>query len=242
MLTAGEHARIHEFVRLTLDWLEQRGFVLTVESDMRAWADLMRSSPRIVGVNPTYDPDQSCLTPANAFWLRLQQNGRTIACSANRFFATDDLLGLIRSMQIWHDAKPLLLGPPYPVVVPPSFPRVAGNVGHSGGLWVHPDFRGQGLSRILPRLIRVLALRHFDEDWHSTLVNNSLLESGIPRNAYGYTRWEKVIDSYVPLLGRHETVWLGLMDREEMFACLAGDIDWLGTESDDQVRHAVATG
>ena len=93
MLTAGEHARIHEFVRLTLDWLEQRGFVLTVESDMRAWADLMRSSPRIVGVNPTYDPDQSHLTPANAFWLRLQQNGRTIACSANRFFATYDRFG-----------------------------------------------------------------------------------------------------------------------------------------------------
>lgn len=242
MLTAGEHAQVHDFVRRTMAWLERRGFVLTVESDMRGWADLMRSAPRIAGVNPTYDPAQSHLTPANAFWLRLQQNGRTIACSANRFFRTDDLLDLIRSMRIWHDARPLLLEPPFPVVVPPSFPRVAGRVGHSGGLWVHPDFRGQGLSRVLPRLIRVLALRHYDEDWHSTLVNDSLLASGVPRRAYGYTRWEKVVDAHVPAVGRHEVVWLGLMDREEMFACMAGDIEWLGAEGDDNVGHAIAAG
>jgi len=231
MLSDSDYAAIHDYVGLCLAWVERRGLVLSVETDMRGWAAMMRAAPKIAGVNPTFDPDHSYLTPSNSFWLRVTRGGQDIACSANRYFQTDDFIGLMRSLRLRYDLRPVLLAP-LTVVQPPSSPRIAGGMGHSGGLWVHPEHRGIGLSRLLPRLIRVLSLRHFEEDWHSTLVTESLLGSTVPRGAYGYSRFDLVIDGFFPVSGRHERIHFGWMDRAEMIAQLQTDRDWLGAEPD----------
>lgn len=239
MLSESDYANIHNYVGLCFDWIARRDLVLTVETDMRAWADMMRAAPKMVAVNPTFDPDQSYLTPSNSFWLRVTHNGRSIACSANRYFETDDFIGLMRSLRLWYDLRPVLL-PPLAILLPPSSPRISGGMGHSGGLWVHPDYRGIGLSRLLPRLIRVLSLRHFDEDWHSTLVTESLLGSTVPRGAYGYTRFELVIDGHFPVTGQAERIHFGWMDRAEMITQLQVDRDWLAAEPGHQAVGAAA--
>lgn len=218
---------IDRFTRFCAEWFADNGFDLSVETDMHAWVALLRTAPRNAGINPSFDPAWSFVTPQNCFWLRVRHRGREVACSANRLFLTDDYVGLMRSLKLWYDLKPALLPAPITVTAPRDAPPVAGRVGHSGGLWVHPDMRKRGFAAILPRLIRALSLRHFEEDWHTTLVTHSMLNSGLPREAYGYTRLEPCVVGFFPPTGTIESIYTGLIDRRDLLAQLAEEPRWL---------------
>ncbi len=66
---------------------------------------------------------------------------------------------------------------------------ISGRITYSGGGWYHPDFRGQGLSAILPRISRCLALTRWNTQRTITLVEMALTTKGLP-GRYGYRHVE----------------------------------------------------
>ena len=192
---------IQAFVDLYQGSIDALALDLQVETDMARWVAVMQQAPQIAAVNPSYDPARCQLRPDNAFWLNVLSHGRTVACIANRLFVTDDFLGLMRTGRLWSD-RPKADGlRPAGLVPSLGHPRITGRIGHHGGLWVHPDWRGRRLAVLLPRLTRALSLRQFAVDWHCGLTLEALARHAVPIKAYGYTRQELCIDGHFPVTG-----------------------------------------
>ncbi|MBU0726217.1 MAG: hypothetical protein KJ904_06250 [Alphaproteobacteria bacterium] len=215
-LTSTDYQNIHAVITLYLEELDRLGLSLTVETDMSAWVQVMRNAPKMSAVNPTFDPSQSHLHPGNSFWLRVTDNGETIACISNRLFITEDYISLKRSLRLWYDLKPVLIREPINVVIGDHVPHISGRVGHHGGLWVHPDWRGHGLAGLLPRLTRALSMRHFDVDWHCGIALKPIAARGLPLKAYGYPHMDLCIDGYFPVTDQQEEIYMGWITRPEM--------------------------
>jgi hypothetical protein len=212
------------------------GLEPTFSTDLSGWATMMRNAPRIMLVNPTFDPEHNELGPDNAFWIRLSQlsDGRPIACIANRLFVTDDYVDLMRTQRLWYSRGPRKM---VDLVVPDDMPRIAGRVGHHAGLWIHPDWRKHGLSGYMTRLARCASLRRFEVDWHCGLVFAVLAEKGLPITAvsgYGYPRMVVAIDGWQPLTDKPDRLYLPWISRAEILAQLADEVRRLVAHRDQQ--------
>jgi GNAT superfamily N-acetyltransferase len=71
------------------------------------------------------------------------------------------------------------------LVTAPTAKGITGVVYYSGGLWVHPRFRGHGLSRLMPRVGRAYASARWPVDWVFTFVSRELVRKGVAAG-YGY--------------------------------------------------------
>lgn len=94
---------VQDFIDFSLDWLEQRGYSLKIDTDMGAWARVMTAAVSAAVVNPTFDPSFNRLSPHNSFWLDAKAGSHTIATCAARHFVTEDYLSLMRSTRLWFD-------------------------------------------------------------------------------------------------------------------------------------------
>jgi hypothetical protein len=240
-LSLDEQATVQSCFDATIAALHAVGLEATFSTEMADWATMMRNAPRIMLVNPTFDPEQSDLTPDNAFWIKLSQiaDGRAIACIANRLFVTDDYVDLLRTQRVWYSRGPRRM---VDLVVPPDMPRIAGHVGHHAGLWIHPDWRKHGLSGYMTRLARCASLRQFDVDWHCGLVFAALAEKGLPITdvtGYGYPRMVLAVDGWFPLTDQPERIDVPWISRAEILAQLAEETRRLGRLVGDRDQEAV---
>ncbi len=210
---------VQDFIDFSLGWLEDRNYTLTVDADMAGWARAMSNAPSIAVVNPTFDPRYSKLTPDDSFWLDIRVGSQTVAMMAARLFVTDDYLEIKRSGRLWYD--PLRPGDvPLTLTVPPGTPTICGNVGHEGGLWVHPVHRKRGLSVVLPHLIRALACRQWDLDWQTGATMRGVGESGLAQRAYGAPHVVPVYEGHFLVTQRPDRIFLVYMSRDELMAGL----------------------
>ena len=213
---------VQHFIDFSLAWLDDRNYTLTVDADMAAWARAMSNAPAISVVNPTFDPRYSPLSPDNSFWLDIRVGSQTVAMMAARLFVTDDYLELKRSTRLWYD-------PPRPgtrrmaITVPPDTPTICGNVGHEGGLWVHPVHRKRGLSVILPHLIRALGHRQWNLDWQTGATMRGIGECGIAKWSYGAPHVVSCYEGHFVVTQRPDRLFLVYMSRDELMAGL--DLD-----------------
>ena len=226
---------VQDLIEFSVAWLQERGYALSVDVDMGAWARKMSEAPSIALVNPTFDPKFNSLSPDNSFWLDVRLGSHTIAMMASRHFFTDDYLELKRSMRLWYD-------PPRPgdtrleITVPADTPIIRGKVGHEGGLWVHPQHRKRGLSVILPHLNRALAFRQWNMDWQTGLPLRGVGESGIATWAYGVPHVVPCFEGYFPMSRRLDRLFVAYMSRDEIVSGL--DLDAVTGLLADRYRQA----
>jgi len=209
----------------TLRALRAIGLDPTFSTAMAGWKSMMSSAPKIMLVNPSFDPDENDLTPDNTFWICLTdtRDNRRIACIANRLFVTDNYIELLRTQRVWYSRGPRTL---LDLVVPADMPLISGRVGHHSGLWIHPDWRKHGLSGYLTRLARCASLRKFDVDWHVGLVFAALAEKGLPTaptTGYGYPHMVLAIDGWQPLTNKADRLYVPWISRAEILAHLADE-------------------
>jgi hypothetical protein len=210
---------VQDVVDFSLDWLRERRYATTIDVDMARWADAMGNAPSIALVNPTFDPRWNRLSPDNSFWIDIRLGSHTIAMIAQRLFVIDDYLELKRSLRLWYrvppaDRRPLRL------TVPADLPVISGNVGHEGGMWIHPDHRKRGLSTILPHLARALAFRQWQLDWQTGLALKGVGASGLVSRAYGMPHVVPCFEGIWPVSGRPDRLYLAYMNRGELLAGL----------------------
>ena len=185
------------------------GMIEANEAFSESWAPLV----------PTLDPRFSDMTPENSFWISGHDaGGRLVATQAARFLdlSRSHLDEELRSMRLLYaDPSPALSkGARISVEGDAAIAaaRIGGRTTYSGGGWYHPDFRRRGLSSVLPRISRSLALTRWDTAYTVSLVEPILTSKGVP-GRYGYSRVETGISFTNTYRGDME-LHLMWMDRD----------------------------
>lgn len=210
-------AEVRELATACVELADSRGLRLSLSNDLAGWASHMRGAVGADGVNPTFDPAYSRVLPAESLcvWVR-DETGEAVACIAGRVFETADFTALVRSMELWFDPVPSGLGDGLRLALPPAFPVLAGRVGHVGGLWIHPKYRGKGLSAMLARLARGAVLDRFACDWDTWVSFRKIADKAVLTSAYGTAGTALCVDGFFPPTNRHEQVFLSFATRAQV--------------------------
>jgi hypothetical protein len=188
-LTGAEFAAIQRFCELMSDKLAQTNMNVFVESDFREFIRLRREIAPATVLPTTWDPTYHDISFHNAFWLRaVDHRGRIVATMAQRMFETESFLDEIRSMRLWCATKRPREGGRFGVIDCPTAGGLSGLVGHSGGLWIDPDYRGKNVSGYLDHLSRGLLLKNFWFDHVTAVLFEKLAQKGIATRQYGWPR------------------------------------------------------
>jgi hypothetical protein len=214
--------------------LQQSGFQMSLNFEMKSWASLMRSAPGTTVVNLTFDPDASDIRPGAAFWISINDQNGIAACIADRLFETENFVDELESGRLWRLTEPQMTHmTPCGTRAGLSYP---GHVGHAGGLWIDRRARKQGLSWILPRLTRALSIINWDVDRHCGVSFGDLYQSGMTAHSYGFPEGHKCVEGWFAPTGKHETIFLVHITREQILSQLVGDIEIIRRAGDKHMR------
>jgi len=218
--------------------LRRSGFTVSMEFHLADWAEIMEQVPDRVMVNPAFDPKHSDLDASNSFWLRVADRQGTVAIIADKVVTCDDyLIEMAAGRLYYRDPSPeqrieLCDGLPYG--------RYTGRIGCAGGLWVHPRARKQGLSWLLPRLVRSYSVQFWDVDRHCAVIFDGTKNAGLVERVYGFSEIHLMTTGYFPPNERPETIHVIHIDRPAIIRQFLMDLESLTADRDQKVRD-VAT-
>jgi GNAT superfamily N-acetyltransferase len=165
----------------------RHNYRVVVSTDMEAFVGFLAGAPGNDGVSPVFNPAKVKID--DAFWIAVIHHDQVIGTNAQRFFncANAGYYDQIRSGVVF-GAEPLA-----PIELLHKEPGTRGSCSHSGGIYVHPSYRGTGLSWFLPHLGRAIAIRKWQIDMCYGMVFDSLRRTNIAEKNYGAQR---VIEMY----------------------------------------------
>ena len=136
----------------------------------------------------TFDPQWSDLNPDNIVTVAIFREGRIVGVHSVRRFDWRDtnMHEEILSYRFLYADPVTQKRPEETVSITTSMAReITGVVGFSGAAWYHPDCRGLGLSRILPRLAKGIALTRWDVTRIVAIMSESVHRRGFAAR-FGY--------------------------------------------------------
>jgi hypothetical protein len=179
---------------------------------------------------PVFNPAFNTVPPEECFWLAgYDEAGDIVATDATRFFdwSGTDLMTEFTGLRLWYDEPERCRMPDEQCLMTAAEGRqITGRSAFSGCIWYRPDFRGRGLSTIMPRINRTVALALWGIDFNIGIVENFIVESGLLAQ-YGFT-------NHAPGVGLRNgrkadmdlhLIW---MERDEIIADLARWLAQLG--------------
>lgn len=216
--------------------LERDGFGLVVEHDLSDWVRHMRAAPGVRFIMPTFNPETHSFSD-EPIWVRVVNRKHaempTVACMAARYFLTEDYHQLLASGALWCDDDTEPTGFLLDTVGP------AGLVSHVGGLWVHPDHRGNGLSWIVPRLLGAVTLLNWNQAYHTGLVQEALVGKGVPGRNYGVGAMSLCLDGWFGPTNQRERIYSAVTTRDQMLERMSVDLNEILRKANKKVRdHA----
>lgn len=118
-------------------------------------------------------------------------SGAIVAAQAGRVYQTSD-----RTLQNIAEDRSLYYGRSTPpaggltcTLTSPGAKVISNRFVYSGGLWVHPDYRGHKLAGILPRVSRCYALGRWNTQFTFAFIGEKMASSQL-FGLYGYERIE----------------------------------------------------
>ncbi|WP_341893779.1 hypothetical protein [Ferrovibrio terrae] len=211
------------YISTILGEISSRGLRIDQDPDLTRWRAAITAAPGNLGANISFDPAHHDLDPGGPhYWLRVTEmdgaaKGRMSACIAFRLIETGKggWMEWLASGRLFSSRLPPL---GRPRLVHPADLNWRGRIGHHGGLWVHPERRGENLPYLLTHLIRALSVQRYDVDHHCGLVFDDLRNSRIPlsRDGYGYTRVVLSLVGFVDAAGKVTQMHTTHIDRRGM--------------------------
>jgi hypothetical protein len=241
-LRHGPVALLGRFFLLAEQAARERGVYLRLHTDMASLAEIYPEvlPGRRVPVLPIFDPAHSDLSPENAFWISgHDESGAVVATQAARFFnmTQSTVAREFVSLRPFFSQpeKHLAAGMRCLVDCPPAN-DITGRVVYSGCAVYHPKVRGQGISRILPRISRALAHSTWNSDYTISLLEPVLIAKDV-HLSYGYSRHSRSIRLRGTNRGDvdSELVW---MPTKEMLEDLA---TYTSETAENEVRNTETT-
>jgi GNAT superfamily N-acetyltransferase len=222
--------------------MRAKGISLRLDRDLSALiAFNARNRQHWYRLAPLFDPAFNAIPPENAYWLAgFNDDGEIVAVHAARLFdwSETDLEREFVSLRLWYDEPERWRMPGEQCVLDCAAGKlITGRCAYLGSMWFRPDFRGKGLSRLLPRINRTVALAQWGIDFNFSFIERFVVESGLIAQ-YGFS-------NYAPGVGFRNgpkgdmDMHLMWMPREELIADLAR---WLEKRrSPPIVPHRTAT-
>ena len=137
---------------------------------------------------PNFDPAQSNLRIDQAFWIEgLDPNGQTVLTHAARLFDWQhtNLKQEVEALRVhYHEPAPHIAAGESIQMTAPTGTRISRRTAYVGAMWVRPDYRRRGLTRIIPRISRAYAYTRWNTDFTWGFMEPHLHEGGASR-AYG---------------------------------------------------------
>lgn len=185
--------------------LSEMGVRLYVSHDLRRLYDINRRHlDSWAPLMPVFHPAQAGVRAGPAFLFELRDaKGDVVATQVSRLL---DLTGStlkseLEQLSLFYRDPAGQAGPNERIeVTAPMASEITGRVGLSGGLWYRPDWRGKGLSQVMPRMTRTFAYTNWDTDYTISFVEQPPIDHGILK-LYGLPvsqPWIKVRNSYRP--------------------------------------------
>ena len=148
--------------------------------------------------------------------------GDIVCAQGGRIYSTGDrsLADIVQDQSFFYATGSIPLpDAPRIALSAPSASVITGTFVYSGALWVRPDYRGQRLSRLLPRLSRAFALAHWNTRFTIALVSEQIAKSSL-FEMYGYQKIEPKF-SISGLMAQDMVGSLMWMDADELTDDLA---------------------
>jgi hypothetical protein len=203
----------------------ERGVYLTLSTDFELLREVNKMNLKHWhGLAPSFDSSYGGLDASCGFWIiGRDAEGDIVTTQAAHYYpmGSETVRDYLRSLRLFY---------PNPgqqknagescEVSSPSAAQIGGRVVFSGSTWIHPDYRGRELPKILPRISRALALTQWNTDYTISLVSMALVEKGVAA-AYGYKRVEPGVEWIGSSVSPHYKGALVWMPRQELLADLA---------------------
>ena len=252
----GPHAILRRYFEFADEAARERGVELRVRTDFDRLLELREQySDSFPRVSPIFDPTSSVLTPRSAFWIEgIDASGDTVLTSAARLFdhAERSLADDFRTLRIFFEyPEPHLAAGESVQVIAPIAEQIRGRVMASGIVWVRPDHRRHGITRIIPRLARSYALACWDSSLFWGLIKQEHDNLGLTQ-AYGSWQLGGKLVIHMPSWQGDVSPLFLWMDRDTLIADIepAGDhamidnsrrIDTAMTKTSSHLRQGIST-
>jgi hypothetical protein len=139
---------------------------------------------------PVFDPEFNTVPPEEAFWLAgYDEAGDIVATDATRYYdwSQTDLATEFAALRLWYNEPERWRMPSEECRITAAAGwLITGRSTFSGCIWCRPDFRGRGLSSIMPRINRTVALALWGIDFNFGFVENFIIETGLLEQ-YGFS-------------------------------------------------------
>ena len=216
-LTDGEFDLVQRSIEAYLARLRDLELHVHVLRDFERYVAVRRANGEH-HLNQAFDPAHTQFDRRD-FWLLLEDHaGTTVATYCMRILDVENFYTEVQTLRFWFGPKLRLVDPRF--VLTCSIPPFGGVVASCGGMWVRPDRRGGGISRIVPRLARALGLRNSNIDHDCGMVLNNPDPARLAVRNYGYARVDLMADGWFPPEERDMTVHLCHADRAECLTSL----------------------
>lgn len=204
------------YIDSAMEELSTLGLSLTVSCDAYEWRKLLENAPGVRPLASTFDPDPNDIRNRDMFWIAFRNDdGEAIACVGSRFVETDDFVNeWVTTWRIFGDRTPYLNIQTMDYIDPlPTFKK---RIGYGGGLWVHPEWRGNDLAARISRLARVVTLRHFCADYYTVFVECIPKKLEWARKTLGWPNGANLCHGYYP--ARDDVIFVAIFwaGREEI--------------------------
>jgi GNAT superfamily N-acetyltransferase len=178
------------------------GLRLALRTDFRRLVELNEQNAESWSpLSPIFNPAHCALDPHTAFWIEgVDEFGDTVATSAGRLYdhGTRSVADDLRSLRVFYDdPSPHLAEGECIEVTAASAEHICGRVMFSGAMWVRPDYRRHGLTRIIPRLTRSYAFAVWNAPLFWGGIEPDLHAVGVTR-AYGSWHVEDGFTVHMP--------------------------------------------
>lgn len=176
---------------------------------------------------PMLDTRLSNIDPATSYGLLgCNERGDIVCAQGGRVYdlGNQSFADVVADQSFFYGAQiPPAAGQPVAEISAPSASLITGRFVYSGGLWVHPDYRGRHLTTVLPRFSRCYALAKWDTQFTVGMANERNFSERLVA-AYGYEKVERrfTIHNMGPDPMTLAVLW---MNRDDLIGDLTGFVD-----------------
>jgi hypothetical protein len=221
-------------VQLRLSWDFERLIALNLQNH-DSWPTL----------SSIFNPKYNSLRRDNAFLIEgVDEDGATVMTSAGRLYDHGDrsVADDLRSLRVFYDRpeEHVAAGERIEVTAPMA-EHLCGRIMFSGAVWVRPDYRRNGLTKIIPRLTRSYALAQWNTPVFWAYIDHDLEKIGVAR-AYGSWHVEDRIITHMPSWrGDHDILFMS-MGQATLIRDIAGSLEAheLKTRAGRWIDNAIA--
>lgn len=217
-LTVDEMISIQDLIDKLQTDISNLGLSFHVDDNLVRWKSLIEGAQGGTRVSKAMDPTINDLRPGNSFWVYLENDkAEIVSCQADRFIESEDFVQeFICTHRLFGDRLPTIDF--YPLQLQEAVPVLSGRINFAGGTWVRPDHRGQGLSGLMSRMARMLALRHFEIDYHLGFIEATDSRRRYGKDGLGLKHRRHLLSGRYPGRDRDMNMDIHWISREDILA------------------------